>query len=99
MAPPDLPAERAALLRGAFDKVVRTAAFKREAKKLRLDLNPMSGADLQNYFLTAPTLAPEMVARMNKVIATKHLTCKKFSKDPGKLCSGSKKRKKKKKSS
>jgi tripartite-type tricarboxylate transporter receptor subunit TctC len=98
MAPPGLPADRVALLRAAFDKMVQSEAFLKDAKKQRLSVNPMSGMDLQNYFATTPKLSADLVQRMNQIIKTKHISCKKFAKDPS-TCRKKKKKKKKKKSS
>ncbi|MFT5538912.1 MAG: tripartite-type tricarboxylate transporter receptor subunit TctC [Alphaproteobacteria bacterium] len=98
MAPPGLPAARVALLRTAFDKTVRSKAFLKDAKKQRLAVRPMSGADLQNYFATTPKLSADLVTRMNKIVKAKLTSCKKFAKDP-RTCRKQKKKKKKKKPS
>ena len=42
-APPGLPADRAAALRAAFDATMKDPEFLAEAKKLNLDINPLSG--------------------------------------------------------
>ena len=42
-APPGVPADRAQALRRAFDATLKDPAFLAEAKKLRLDVNPVSG--------------------------------------------------------
>jgi tripartite-type tricarboxylate transporter receptor subunit TctC len=44
---PGVPAERVAVLRQAFDAMLRDPAFIADAKKAKLDLEPMSGARLQ----------------------------------------------------
>src|SRR5262249_37345744 len=46
IAPPGLPAERIALLRRAFDATMGDAAFRAEIASMRLDLEPMAGAEL-----------------------------------------------------
>ena len=46
-APPGLPAERLAALRTAFDKTMADPAFKADAEKAKLELNPKSGAEIQ----------------------------------------------------
>ena len=46
MAPPDVPADRAASLRKAFDDMVHDARFRAEAGKIGLDPEPQSGDEL-----------------------------------------------------
>jgi len=46
-APPGVPADRVAALRGAFDKTVRDPEFLARMKLLKLDVDPISGAELQ----------------------------------------------------
>ena len=43
----DVPAERVAAMRKAFMDMFRDPAFIAEAKKMNLDVDPMSGEDLQ----------------------------------------------------
>lgn len=43
---PDVPADRLAALRKAFDITMRDAEFLADAAKLNLDVDPMSGADI-----------------------------------------------------
>ena len=45
-APPGVPADRALALRRAFDATLKDPAFLAEAEKLRLDVNPVSGEDV-----------------------------------------------------
>jgi tripartite-type tricarboxylate transporter receptor subunit TctC len=47
MAPPGLPTERVAELRHAFTRMLDDPAFRREAGKMMLELDPMPGAKLQ----------------------------------------------------
>jgi tripartite-type tricarboxylate transporter receptor subunit TctC len=47
MAPPGLPTERVAQLRHAFTRMLDDPAFRREAGKMMLELDPMPGAKLQ----------------------------------------------------
>ena len=46
-APPGVPDERVALLRRAFDETVRDPEFLAEAVKLSVDIDPMTGAEMQ----------------------------------------------------
>jgi tripartite-type tricarboxylate transporter receptor subunit TctC len=47
LAPPGLPAERVTMLRAAFAATLQDPEFLAEIKKLNLDFQPMSGAELQ----------------------------------------------------
>ena len=46
-APPGIPAERARLLRAAFDATMKDPEFRAEAAKLNLDVEPVSSAEVQ----------------------------------------------------
>jgi tripartite-type tricarboxylate transporter receptor subunit TctC len=50
-APPDVPADRAAALRAAFDTTMKDAEFLAEAKKLNLDVNPLDGKTITNLLV------------------------------------------------
>lgn len=47
IAPPDVPADRLAVLRKAFDDTVKDPAFVADAGKLRIDVEPVSGVEMQ----------------------------------------------------
>ena len=65
---PGVPTERLAALRDAFDATMRDPAFLADAKAQRLDIDPVSGADLQT--IVADILAtPKPIAdRLSKLI-------------------------------
>jgi tripartite-type tricarboxylate transporter receptor subunit TctC len=46
VAPPGVPADRVKLLRDSFMETMKDAAFLAEAKKLNLDISPMSGEEI-----------------------------------------------------
>ena len=46
-APPGVPDDRVAILRKAFDQVIRDPEFIDAAEKIGIDLDPVSGADVQ----------------------------------------------------
>jgi hypothetical protein len=53
----DVPADRVAALRKAFDATMKDEAFLAEAKQLNLDMDPMTGdrvADIVNDTINAP---------------------------------------------
>jgi len=48
-APPGMPAERLALLRKAFEDMLADPEFLKEEAAVRLEVEPMSGAEVQKY--------------------------------------------------
>ncbi len=68
-APPGTPEDRVAILRLAFEQASRDPNLIEEASKLRLDLSPMSGADVEKMIKGAIGSDPEIkkiVARLFK---------------------------------
>jgi tripartite-type tricarboxylate transporter receptor subunit TctC len=68
MAPPDLPAERLAELRAAFDAMTKDPELLAEAAKQGLDVDPVSGAeiaDLVNRLYRTPPDVLDLVRRIN----------------------------------
>jgi tripartite-type tricarboxylate transporter receptor subunit TctC len=61
MAPPGIPAERAAALRKAFDEMVKDPAFLAEAKRSRLEITPISGEELQHLLVDVYKTPPAIV--------------------------------------
>ena len=61
MAPPGVPADRLAMLRQAFDTMLKDPAFKDEVEKRNLEFGPMSGAELQKLIIDALTISPEVI--------------------------------------
>ena len=45
-APPGVPADRAQALRRAFDATLKDPAFLAEAEKLKLEVNPVTGEEV-----------------------------------------------------
>jgi tripartite-type tricarboxylate transporter receptor subunit TctC len=68
ITPPNIPADRLAALRAAFDKVVVDADFLREAERIKAEVDPTPGAELQKT-VTAILKAPkEIIDRANKAM-------------------------------
>jgi hypothetical protein len=65
---PGVPAERVAALRAAFDAMVKDAAFLDEAKKLGLDINPVSGEELQRVVNDIVDTPAAIAERLNEII-------------------------------
>jgi len=66
-APPGVPAERVRALRAAFNAMVKDTAFLDEAKKLNLDIDAVSGEDLQKIvseIIDAPAPVKKRLAEL-----------------------------------
>jgi len=70
VAPPGVPAERANILRDAFVKVMNDREFKSEAEKRKLQLDPVSGEELEALAKEVIAQPPEIVARMKKILGS-----------------------------
>lgn len=53
LAPPDVPGDRMAILRKAFDATMTDADFLAEAKKLQLDIDPLDAAAVEKLLANA----------------------------------------------
>ena len=67
LAPPGAPAEQVKVLRAAYDKAVKDPELLAEAKKLRIDVNPSRGAELQPIAKEVMEQPPEVVAQIKKL--------------------------------
>ena len=68
---PDVPAERAAALRRAFEATMKDETFLNEAKQLNLEMNPFGGeraAAIVNDTINVPA---ELVARSKAILEPK----------------------------
>lgn len=95
-APPGVPADRVAALRKAFDDTMKDKAFLAEAKKLKMEMNPMGGAELAQV-ISDVMATPESVIKKFKIAVKygKTYKCKEVMKDLTR-CRKAKKKKKKK---
>jgi tripartite-type tricarboxylate transporter receptor subunit TctC len=66
--PPDVPGERVALMRNAFQAMLRDEAFLAEAKKLRLRVVPIAGEQMTSVIANAYKTPPEIVKRTIKAL-------------------------------
>jgi tripartite-type tricarboxylate transporter receptor subunit TctC len=67
---PDVPADRVAALRKAFEATMKDEAFLKEARQLNLELNPFDGdraAQIVNDTINSP---PELIAKAKAVLDT-----------------------------
>jgi tripartite-type tricarboxylate transporter receptor subunit TctC len=68
-APPGTPKERVALLRAAFDSIMKNPAFIAEMEKRKLPLDPMSGQELADKVAKVMDTRPELVERLRTTFA------------------------------
>lgn len=67
-APPDVPADRVAILRKAFEDMVRDAGVKADAEKRKAVLQPTGGAELQKIVARITSVAPAVVEEAKRVL-------------------------------
>ena len=68
-APPDLPAERVATLREAFDATMRDPDFLAEMRRLDLEVRPIGGADVQKLIGEIYASPPQVVELARDLLA------------------------------
>ena len=66
--PPDVPAERVQALRRAFDATMRDAAFVADVARLKLEVDPMTGEEVQALVAQLADTAPDVVARVRAAL-------------------------------
>ena len=67
LSPPNQPAERVAALRAAFMATMQDEGFTAEITKLALDLDPISGQELQKSVIEIASLDPALIAKARKL--------------------------------
>jgi hypothetical protein len=70
----NVPQERVAILRKAFDATMRDADFLADARKQDLDVSPWTGVELQQVVLDIVDTPAESLARIRRAIETDGLT-------------------------
>ncbi len=65
---PDVPAERVAALRAAFDAAIKDPALLKEAEQAGQDISPTSGADAQEVANSIVNASPDVVAEARKIL-------------------------------
>jgi len=69
VAPPGIPEERREALRAAFDATMQDPAFLAEAKQRGLEVNPVSGPEIDKLLVDLYATPPDIVAETRAVIA------------------------------
>ena len=65
---PQVPKERVAALRAAFDATLKDPAFLASAKKRKMDIEYLGGADVQKVVAKTLSVTPAQIARANELI-------------------------------
>jgi len=66
MAPPDTPAERVATLRAALKATFDDPAYRADAIREKLELDPVSGQEVEAIIRNAYGASPEVIARLSE---------------------------------
>jgi tripartite-type tricarboxylate transporter receptor subunit TctC len=70
---PDVPKDRVAALRKAFDDTIKDKAFIAEAEKQKMDINPLSGEELQQVVAKVLSHSPDVIAKVKQAITIKDM--------------------------
>ncbi|MFN4281720.1 MAG: Bug family tripartite tricarboxylate transporter substrate binding protein [Alphaproteobacteria bacterium] len=68
LAPPNLPEERKAALRKAFLATMKDAAFLADAEKMKLDIGPTSGEEIERFIARFFDTPRDVVEKANRVV-------------------------------
>jgi len=68
-APPDVPADRVAALRKAFDDTMKDPEFLEETKRGRMEVNPITGAELQALLKEVYATPKDVIAKASHAIS------------------------------
>ena len=64
LSTPGVPADRVTALRRAFDAMVKNDEFVAEARKLRIELLPLAGEELQQIVRSVQDLSPDLTRKI-----------------------------------
>src|SRR3954467_3825318 len=68
MAPPETPRERVAALRAAMTAAVNDPAFRADAMREKIEVDPVAGAEVETIIRNAYAAPPELLTRLNEAI-------------------------------
>ena len=68
MAPPETPPERVAVLRAAMTAAVNDPAFRADAVREKIEVDPVAGAEVEAIIRDAYAASPELLTRLNEAI-------------------------------
>jgi hypothetical protein len=68
--PPGTPKERVQILRRAFQETLKDSDLLADAKKARLDIEPVSGEEMEKMVAALFKLNPRMLAKLKEILGT-----------------------------
>ena len=68
VAPPDVPADRIAALRAAFDATMKDAAFLAEARTQKMEIDPVTGVEINALLERVHAAPPNVIARISELV-------------------------------
>jgi hypothetical protein len=71
VAPPGIPADRKQALRVAFDQTMKDADFRRETQNNGIEINPVSGAEIDALIAELYRMPPGVVAKAREAVGAK----------------------------
>jgi tripartite-type tricarboxylate transporter receptor subunit TctC len=72
ITPPGVPEERVAILRRAFDETMKDPQFIEDARRQNLDINPLSGEEVQKYVGQMVSTPRPIIERLKMAIRATH---------------------------
>jgi hypothetical protein len=66
--PPGVPADRVAVLRRAFDETLKDPEFLADARRLQMEIDPLTGDEVERLLRTAYRAPPAIIARAAPLI-------------------------------
>lgn len=66
--PPGMPSDKAKILRTAFDAVMKNPAFLKEAKKLRIGIDPSNSAETEAIIQKLANMSPDLKKKIKTAI-------------------------------
>jgi tripartite-type tricarboxylate transporter receptor subunit TctC len=67
-APPDIPEDRKAALRSAFDKTMQDPEFRADAERGKMDVNPMPGTEREKFLKDLYAAPKDLVEKASQAI-------------------------------
>src|SRR4029077_1709908 len=64
---PEVPADRVAALRAAFDAMVKDPEFLAEAAKLRIEIDPLTGVELQKIVNETQSIPADVIEKVKAI--------------------------------
>jgi tripartite-type tricarboxylate transporter receptor subunit TctC len=71
LAPPELPADRAAVLRTAFAQTLRDPEFRKDAERAKLDTDLVTGEEVEAQLKDAASAPPDVIERLKQALERK----------------------------